>query len=93
MEEQHTIPIATTSSSLIGAQIGTQVAQLGAGLIETINLIKMDMLVELVRRGKSQLVIWDQADRLLVIRWQESQLALRSQRRWRIIRTQLLTTS
>ena len=72
MGEQHIIPIATTSSSLTGAPTGTQVAQLGAGLIETINLIKMDMLVELVHRGKSQLVIWDQADRLLVIRWQES---------------------
>lgn len=50
-------------------------------------------MVELVRRGRSQLVTWDQVDRLLAIRWLESQWALQSQRRWRIIRTPRLITS
>ena len=74
MEDQHTIRMATTSSSfLIGVQTGTQAAQLGAGPIETINLIKMDIVVELVLQGKKLLVIWDRVGRLSAIRWLEWQ--------------------
>lgn len=94
MQERHSIQIATTSSSsLIGAPTGTQVAQLGAGLTETTSLTSMGTLEELAPRGKSQLVTWGQEGRLLEIRWQESQWALQSQQRWQIIPTQRLITS
>jgi hypothetical protein len=74
MEKQLTIQIViTSSSSLTGAQIGTQVAQLGAGLIETTNLIKMDTQVEWVPQGKNRLGIWDQAGRASAMQWLESQ--------------------
>jgi hypothetical protein len=60
---------ALISSILTGAHTGIQDAQLGAGLIETINLTKMDMLVEWGLQGNNRLDTRDQVGMEMVILW------------------------